>query len=48
MTETIQLISLRAKWKKILRGKPTTNDLKDYVRDLERHQSYSKVNTQVA
>lgn len=48
MTETIQLMSLRAKWKKILRGKPTTKDLKDYVKDVKRHESHSKVNTQVA
>lgn len=41
MTEAIQLISLRAKWRKILKGKPTSKDLNNYLRDVQRHEKVS-------
>ncbi len=47
MTEAIQHITLRAKWKKILKGKPTSKDLKNYIRDIELYQMNSQSNTQL-
>jgi|GEM_PF-6536303 len=49
MKEAIQLISLRAKWKKVLKGRPTTHDLKNYLRDVQQHHgSHSEIEGQLS
>ncbi len=49
MKETIHPMSLKAKWKKILKGKPTSKDLKNYLNDVQRHhEPHSKINSQLA
>lgn len=41
MKETSESISFKAKWKKILKGTPTTEDLNNYLRDVRRHKNLS-------
>ncbi len=49
MKDTTQPVSLRSKWKKILKGKPTANDLNNYLRDVKRNREvHSEINGQLA
>lgn len=47
MTEALKLISLRAKWKKVLKGKPTSKDLNNYLKDVQRHRQQSELKEQL-
>ncbi|WP_432412373.1 hypothetical protein [Rasiella sp. SM2506] len=49
MEAIAQQVSLRSKWKKVLKGKPTTNDLNNYLRDVQRHHRlHSEIKRQLA
>ena len=44
MKDAVKIISLRAKWKKVLKGRPTSKDLKNYLNDVQHHY---KLNTEI-